>query len=224
VYLAIATFGFALLVQDLFFPSFLMFSKFTTALKAPRPRLGGIHTQTDTGYYYVVVLVSLLCFLLLRAVRRGRLGRLLRSMRDSSVGLDAHGTNTDVTRLLVFCLSAFVAGIGGAIISPVTGTVGALSYDFSVSLVLVAVLFLGGRQPVLGAFLAAGAFIIAPGYINSPLAQKYIPVVFGAGVVLVAMFGGLPIVDRIRASRRHREREHRSPVLARMLEPAEAVR
>src|SRR5438067_1882880 len=121
VYLAIATFGFGLLVQRLFYPSFLMFGH-NLFLTAPRPRLGGLHVGTDTGYYYVVLAVTVACVALVGLIRQSRMGRLLRAFADSPTGLNAHGTNTTELKVLVFCTSAFLAGIGGALIGPVTGT------------------------------------------------------------------------------------------------------
>jgi ABC-type branched-subunit amino acid transport system permease subunit len=217
VYLAVATFGFALLVQDLIFPSSLMFTTYSKALKAPRPKISWLHTNTDTGYYYVVLAIAVGCLLMVVGLRRSRLGRLLRGLAEGPIALDAHGTNTNVTRLLVFCASAFFAGIAGAVIAPITGSVSPPPYDFSISLLLVAVLFIAGRQPVLGAFVAAAMYIVIPGYLPQGW-LKWTPVIFGGGAVLAAMFGGLPVLDRLRTSKRTMSRQGRpSPALARFL-------
>src|SRR5581483_7909811 len=82
VYLAIATFGFALLVQDLVFPASWMFGNFSHVMRAPRPRIAWLHTQTDIGYYYVVLAVAVACLGLIVMVRRARLGRLLQGLGD----------------------------------------------------------------------------------------------------------------------------------------------
>jgi ABC-type branched-subunit amino acid transport system permease subunit len=201
VYLAVATFGFALLVQDLVFPSSFMFSNFSKVLKAPRPKIAWLHTQSDTGYYYVVLTIGLVCLLMIIGLRRSRLGRLLRGLAEGPIALNAHGTNTNITRLLVFCASAFFAGIAGAVIAPISGSVAPPTYDFSISLLLVAVLFIAGRQPVLGAFAAAAMYIVIPGYVPQGW-LKWTPVIFGGGALIAAMFGGLPIVDRLRTSKR----------------------
>jgi uncharacterized membrane protein len=86
-----------------------------------------------------------------------------------------------------------------------------------VSLLLVAVLFIAGRQPIAGAFVAAALYVVVPSYISSPTVLSYTPVAFGAGALLAAMAGGLPIVDRLRGSKRAAERVGRSPVRRRMV-------
>ncbi|HEV8624055.1 MAG TPA: ABC transporter permease [Acidimicrobiia bacterium] len=209
VYLAIATFGFGLLVQRLFFPSFLMFGK-DYYLAAPRPKLGGLNVHTDTGYYFVVLAGMVLCVGLLALIRTSRMGRLLRAFADSPTALNAHGTNTTELKVLVFCTSAFLAGIGGALLGPVTGTATQVSFDLGVSLLLLAVLFVAGRQPLLSAVVAAVLFIVIPGYIDNAGIREYTPIVFGALAVVAAIYGGVPLLDRLAAakllSRRSTER------------------
>ena len=215
LYLAMATFGFALLVQNVFFRTNVMFGDFTHTLHAPRPRVGFVDLQTDKGYYYVALAIALGCLLLVLAVSASRLGRLLRGMADSPAAVDAHGTNTNVTKFLVFCISAFVAGIGGAMLSPVTGSISSPAYEFSFSLVLVAVLFIAGRHPISAPFIAAALYIVVPAYITSGTVQRYIPVAFGATAVVAATLPSLRLAERLRSSTRVRERVGRSPVLAR---------
>src|SRR6202011_4671739 len=53
VYLAVATFGFGILMQNIAFPSSLMFGS-NQAASAPRPS----GASGDTAYYYVVLLVA----------------------------------------------------------------------------------------------------------------------------------------------------------------------
>ncbi|MGH9035320.1 MAG: ABC transporter permease subunit, partial [Acidimicrobiia bacterium] len=221
VYLAIATFGFGLVVQRLFYSSFLMFGG-TFAIRAPRPHFDLAETASDVGYYHVVLGVTVACCALVVLVRRSRMGRLLRAFADAPAAVDAHGTNTNGLKILVFCLSAFLAGIAGGLLGPVTGTAAAGSgvsvggFDFTVSLLLISVLFVAGRQPILSAVLGAVLFVVAPGYVNGATAQEYTPIIFGALAVAAAMFGGRSLLDRLHSPRRLRERvAGRSPQQAR---------
>jgi len=222
VYLAIATFGFGLLVQRLFYPSFLMFGH-NLFLSAPRPKVGGLNVHTDTGYYYVVLAVTMACVALVALIRASRMGRLLRAFADSPTGLNAHGTNTTELKVLVFCTSAFLAGIGGALIGPVTGTATQVSFDLGVSLMLLAVLFVAGRQPLLSAVLAAVFYVVIPGYIDNADVRAYTPVVFGALALVAAIYGGVPWLDRLRVAKRVSQRSpQRTRLRARLGMPASA--
>jgi ABC-type branched-subunit amino acid transport system permease subunit len=218
VFLAVATFGFGILVERIFYATSLMFGT-SQRLVAPRPSLPGVDLGSDTGYYYVLVAVALCSAALVVVVRRSRLGRLLRALADSPTALAAHGTNTNLTRLFVFCVSAFLAGVAGAVAGPVTGSTTGGSFSFAVSLVLLAVMAIAGRQPVLSAFVAAALYVVIPSYIKNPALTGYVPVVFGLAAIAAAVGPLRRIVGRIAASARSREREGASPVVERMTAP-----
>src|SRR5260370_24138432 len=79
---------------------------------------------------------------------RSRLGRLLRGMADSPVALATHGTSVMVTPALVFCASAFLAAISGALFGGVVHTVTSSDFSAFSSLTLLALLVLiPGQEP-----------------------------------------------------------------------------
>jgi ABC-type branched-subunit amino acid transport system permease subunit len=198
IYLAIGTFGFGLLMQRLVFPAGAMFGAAQTSLPAPRPEISWFNGQTETGYYYVVLAVAVLCALIVLGLERSRLGRLLRALGEAPVAVDSHGANTNYTRLLAFGISAFLAGIAGAVLGPVTQVVAAPQYDFSISLLLVAVVFMSGRFVIFGAAVAATLFTVVPGYVTSLETVKWLPVLFGTGAIVGALVDGVPIAERLR--------------------------
>lgn len=205
VYLAIATFGFGLLAQRLLFGTILMFGGETNSLSAARPALFGL--DSDVGYYYVVLAFAVAACVGVVVIRRSRLGRMLRALSDSPRALDAHGANTNLTRLLVFVLSSFLAGIAGGLYGPITGTASSANFDFSVSLVLVAVLVITGRQPILSPVIAAFLVAVLPFYTENEFVLDYTNVAFGAGALIAAMFGGRPLLARLRDAGRTRDRQ-----------------
>ncbi|HVW35478.1 MAG TPA: ABC transporter permease, partial [Acidimicrobiia bacterium] len=198
LYLAMATFSFALLVRDvLFFTPWMFGTRRDSVLEAPRPHLGAINLGSDMGYYYVVLAVTVVCVLIAYAITRGRLGRLLRAMADAPLAVNAHGTNTNVSKFMVFCASAFLAGIGGAVLSPISGSINSLSYAPILSLILVAVLFIAGSHPIAGGFIASALYILIPGYITSRTVQPYIPISFGVLAIAAGVLAGRSLRTRL---------------------------
>jgi branched-subunit amino acid ABC-type transport system permease component len=222
IYLAIATFGFGILVQRLFYTTSLMFGG-TNQLETARPRLGGLRLDTDTGYYYVVLVGALLCIGVVMLVLRSRLGRLLRALADAPVALAAHGTNTNVTRVYVFCISAFLAGLAGALSGPVTGRTSGLQFDFFASLVLLAVLWVAGRHPIGSALVAAAAYVVVPAYITDQRVSEYLPLLFGISATTVAVLQSSSLGQKLLGSRRTAERVGRSPLVERRVLAAEGT-
>ncbi|HEV7685973.1 MAG TPA: branched-chain amino acid ABC transporter permease/ATP-binding protein, partial [Acidimicrobiia bacterium] len=93
VYLALATFGFGILMQRVAYSTGLMFggAGFRTV---PRPSFAGIDPRNDIAFYYVALAVAVAAGALVVAVGRTRLGRLLRALADSPTALAMHGTST----------------------------------------------------------------------------------------------------------------------------------
>ena len=167
VYLAVATFGFGLLLQNLIYPTFLMFGQ-TDSVTVARPHLLGINATSDRGYYFLALVIAGLCAVLVVGIRRSRLGRLLRGLSDSPTALEAHGTNTRLTRLYVFCAAAGIAAVGGVLIAGVTQSAGGTPtgpFGYFNSVVLLAVLAFCGSQPLLSPVIAAFVFEVVKVYL-----------------------------------------------------------
>jgi branched-subunit amino acid ABC-type transport system permease component len=221
LYLALATFGFGLLMQALVYNQKFMFG--IQAVITPRPGWA----DGDKAYYYVVLAFALAAAGLLIAVRSSPLGRLLRAMADSPTALTTGGMNVTAIKVVAFCLSSFLAGLAGALLGPVTGSLSASSLDTFASLTLVVILALQAPfGDVPAAFLAAFVAAVLPSYLNShEHLLLYLPLVFGVSAVGAALVSSASGEGGSGASPAHEprgSRSARSPVRARF--EAEAVR
>ena len=215
VYLAVATFGFGLLLQNLLFPTFLLFGQ-SDSVVIPRPHLLGFDA-TSIG--------------LLLPGPRGRHAVCTRRDRRApepsrppaarvlrrAAALEAHGTNTRLTRLYVFCIAAALAAVGGVLIGGVTQTAGGTAegpFGYFNSVILLAVLAFCGSQPLLSPVIAAFVFAVARVYgpLNSTWFANYEGVFFGLAAIVVAVVPGMRTLF---LGRRALEREGRSPVASR---------
>ena len=116
LYLALATFGFGILLEYMFYPQSYMFGDFGLGVNIPAPILTAIGlTGSDKSYYYFCLVITLLVAGLVIAINRSRLGRLLRALADSPTALATSGTSINVTLVLVFCMSAFLASVAGVL-------------------------------------------------------------------------------------------------------------
>lgn len=86
LYLALATFGFGILLEQIGYRTAFMFGD-TVSVTVPRPDFGPISADSRRSYYYLALTVAALVLLLLTAIERSRLGRLLRALADSPVAL-----------------------------------------------------------------------------------------------------------------------------------------
>lgn len=211
IYLALATFGFGILLEKVAYPAAVMFGTIG-ARQAPRPKFLGIDGTDERGFYLAVLLVALATTLLVVALIRNRIGRLLLAMGDSPTALSTHGLSVNVTRVLVFCVSAALAGISGALIASQSGRVGGTGFTSFQSLLWLAVLVMCGRRPVMSAYVAGAALLIVPAYAPDGFVN-YQTMLFGAAAILATLVPELRVGRRAASSE---DRRLRSPVRARM--------
>jgi ABC-type branched-subunit amino acid transport system ATPase component/branched-subunit amino acid ABC-type transport system permease component len=195
VFLALATFGFGVTMEQMGYPLWLMFGSSSLGQAVNRPAFA----QGDVAYYYLMVVLAAGAGLLVVWLVRSRLGRLLRGLADSPVALTTHGTSVVVTRVLVFCISAFLAAISGAAFGGVVHTVTSTDFASFSSLTFLALLVIvPGREPWY-AFGAAFALVVLPSWISTgATVQDWLNVLFGVAAVQVAL-GFVPRSQRLQA-------------------------
>jgi ABC-type branched-subunit amino acid transport system ATPase component/branched-subunit amino acid ABC-type transport system permease component len=212
LYLALATFGFGVVLQYMFYTQEFMFGPTGAGLDEPRPAAFGL--ATDAGFYRLVLALLVVAVLFVVGLDRTRLGRLLRGLADSPTALSTSGARVDVTQVLVFCLSAFLASVAGALIGVASQVASADSYQPLLSLVFfVAVVVVVGREPWY-ALAAAAGLILLPSYLSSGQATTWLQLLFGAAAIALALRGSVPEVPqalRDAVDRRFRRRPGRSP-------------
>jgi branched-subunit amino acid ABC-type transport system permease component len=91
LYLALATLGFGILLQYMLYTQDFMFGFSGAGLEVPRPHWLGM--GDDKHFYYLVLVLAVVFALVVMALVRGRLGRLLRGVADSPTALSTSGTS-----------------------------------------------------------------------------------------------------------------------------------
>jgi branched-subunit amino acid ABC-type transport system permease component len=207
LYLAVATLGFGILLERLLFGTSIMFGA-DLSLPAPRPQVLGL--DTDRGYYYTVVALTLAMAVLATFVIRGRLGRMLRAMSDSPTALSTLGAGVNSMRVLIFCISAFMAAVAGALFAGLTQSVGAAGFNFFASLTWLTILVISGAPfryaPLPTAVVGGINIAVIPAYLTNETLLEILPAVFGLAAVANAL-----VTDRDHG-RAEKPEQHDDPV------------
>ena len=93
----------------------------------------------------------------------------------------------NLTRVIVFCISAFLAAVAGAMIGPLAGNVNGMPFKAFQSLTLLVVLAIAGPGNLRSAFVAAIALVVVPSYITRPTVVDFLPVLFGVSAIAIAL-------------------------------------
>lgn len=188
LFLALATFGFGIMVERLVYPQSFMFGSFASGRTIPRPSIA----EGDSEYYYLVLAFVAATALVMIALNRSRLGRMLRGMSDSPTAVSVMGLSTNLTRVIVFCISAAFAAVAGVLYGgSVNVAASGDSYFTSFNaLVLVAILAIApfGAAPWYAIF--AGLTAIIPAYFTGPSTTNWMNVIFGISVIVISIQGG----------------------------------
>ena len=212
LYLALATLGFGILLSQFFYNKEYMFGR-QVSLATERPAV--FNLDSDKGYFYLLLAVGIAAAALVIVIERSRLGRLLRGMSDSPTALTMLGTNTNVARVLVFCISAFLAGISGALTAGIFGSINREGFNYFYSLVVLAVLMIAGRRTVPAAIIATLALNVPPAYFEGDKTTSILQLAFGAGAIFVAVTSGGRLTSRLAAFATRFEHRRFGPAQAR---------
>lgn len=125
--------------------------------------------QTQFVFYTLTVLFLVGVYALSRWLTSGRFGNLLIAIRDDESRVRFTGYNPTGFKVLVFALSAALAGLAGAMYTLQTGIISPKAMDIAFSIEMVIWVAVGGRATLVGAILGA----IGVNFAKSFLSEKF---------------------------------------------------
>jgi len=131
--------------------------------------------QSDRVMYLAGLIMFGLCALLMANLRRGRTGYALAAMRDSPDGLASLGQGLARSKLVIVCLSAFLAGFGGALFAGSRHIAVATDYSKEFSLFFIALAVIGGISRWPGALVGAALYTLPSAIFSRPAFRDDFP-------------------------------------------------
>jgi ABC-type branched-subunit amino acid transport system ATPase component/branched-subunit amino acid ABC-type transport system permease component len=196
IYLAIATYGFGVLLEQFLYSTKFLFGNGDVI--ATRPVVGPFNASDDVTYFVILAVIFVLSLMAVTAVRRARLGRLLRALGDSPEALEAQGTSINVTRVAVFAISAFLAGVGGALLVSQLNFLDANPFGSMSSLTVVVVLLTLRVTEPLTSLVAAAAVVMVPSFLSNQGSVWWLDIGFGGAAIVTALSGSATWLPRWR--------------------------
>ena len=186
LYLAMLTIGFALVIEQLVWirPEYdngglgLTFAK-PFGLQFTGESTFLVTLADRTWMYLIVALVFGVLALLVVNLKRATTGLVFASIRSSETASSTTGISIVRAKLVIFAVSSFVAGLGGALYASTAGTVTAGSFTVIIGIVWLAIVVTWGVRSVVGALLAGMIYAIAPTCLAIILMLMFVVVVAG---------------------------------------------
>ncbi len=161
-YLAMATLAFSEIL-GVFFVEASSITGGNDGLRGiPFPSVGSFRIATPGASYLLVWGVAIIVVALAANLVRTRPGRALRAVHGTELGAQACGIDTGRLRVQVFTLSAGLAGLAGALYAGVVGFVSPTTFSLEFSVLLVAMVVLGGTGSIAGPVIACVALTLLP--------------------------------------------------------------
>jgi len=184
--------GILTIAVALFFDNFLLapgtwssFSGGISAWTVGRPSFLGVSLAGSYAFYLFSLAVFCLAALAVWNLSRSKTGRVLRAIRNSEVAAATNGVNLTAWKLAAFGVSAGLAGLAGALLAPLIGSVSVGAFSFQQSLTVVAIAIVVGVRSV-GAGVVGGCFLIfGPELLtHTPLSSLWFPLIVGVTLIV----------------------------------------
>lgn len=109
----------------------------------------------ETWKFLIYVLLAAFAIFVSLRIREGRLGRAWLAIREDELAASMMGVPLMRTKLAAYAVGAFIGGLGGVSYASAVGGVAAEDFAFSSSIILLAMVVLGGMGNVWGVMIGA---------------------------------------------------------------------
>jgi ABC-type branched-subunit amino acid transport system ATPase component/ABC-type branched-subunit amino acid transport system permease subunit len=160
-YLAMITIAFGFVIEQSAAEMKGLTGGWNGIMNIPRPTLFGLPmNEFGIGAFALALLVVLL--VLFARLRGSTWGLAMRATRDAEVASQSIGLNLVAIRTVAFVVSAFLAGIAGAIFAILTNFISPESFPFFQSITFLLVVLVGGTGTILGPVAGAIVVVLLP--------------------------------------------------------------
>ncbi len=168
-YLAIVTVAFAEIIR-------VAFTNFQIT--------GGGRTMsgiTKLSNFYWVYWVMVVCVTFMYMFIRSRFGRTVKAIREDYIAAAASGVNVTFYKVMVFTISAFFAGVAGAVYAHYITAMIPTTFNFNYSAEFLTEVIIGGTGSMTGSIIGAAFLSMLPEMLRGFATYRYL----GYAIVLV---------------------------------------
>jgi len=120
-----------------------------------------LHRHTYSTFVVIFVCVILTCAVI-HTLMKSRHGRAIYSIRENEIAAESCGIKTTYYKVLAFAVSAFFAGLAGALFAGITGYLEPAEFDFMTSINILMIVVIGGMGSMAGAVIGAAVLTTLP--------------------------------------------------------------
>lgn len=165
LYLALATFGFAVATPQLLkFDAFEHWTGGVQGIFVPKPEPFMEGLSADQSLYYVAMGIMVFLMVVAWCILNSRSGRAMMAIRDNPVAAATMGINLPMVKTTTFGLSAMYAGIGGALFTYSSEFVSPDTFNFFIAVYILVGSVIGGIATIPGVIFGGLFIVFMPNY------------------------------------------------------------
>ncbi|MCF6249151.1 MAG: branched-chain amino acid ABC transporter permease, partial [Desulfobacula sp.] len=168
LYLCIATLS-AQLILEFVFVHWESVTGGIRGINISPPRIFGYVLDNDFKFYFLTLVMVIICVTVARNLFRTRVGRAFIAIRDRDISAELMGINLLRYKAYAFAISSFMAGISGCLWVNFLKTVTPEHFPLMESVRYLAMIIVGGMGSILGSIFGALFMTIIPEMIKTIL-------------------------------------------------------
>jgi ABC-type branched-subunit amino acid transport system ATPase component len=151
----------------------------------PKPQIYTWRLETQ-AFYYVVLALFCLTLALQRRLIYSSFGLRVRAVKHSEIALSSVGVDVYRLKVVVFVISAALAGFGGTLFAHQQNYISPDNFQFFSSVFFLLAVLFGGAGTLLGPVLGAGVLLLLPEMLHD--FDKYRLIVYAFLILLTLYF------------------------------------
>jgi branched-chain amino acid transport system permease protein len=191
IYLGIATLSFGFIVEEVF-ARWESVTGGNAGKTVGQVNIFGWVADTGASFYFVCLVVTVVCTLAVLNLLRSPTGRAFVAIRDSEISAQSMGIHLAYYKTLSFAISAALAGIGGALYAHQIRFLSPDQFNIIQSIDLLLMVVIGGLGFIHGVFMGAIFLIGLPQAISS--VKEFLPSAIGQAPGLKAVIYGAVLI------------------------------
>lgn len=167
-------------------------------IELPTPHLFGISIEKNQSYFLLLFFLTVFLMWGAKNITRSKIGRAFIAIRDNDVSAEIIGIPIFPYKLLSFSISAFYAGVAGALFAGLLRTAIPEDYHFLNSIIFLAMVLVGGLGRLVGTVFGVVFITLVPVLLD--LVVSYIANVYDPNFTILLgplkefVFGGLIVL------------------------------
>ena len=186
VYFVLLTYAFSQVVNLIFQEWTTLFGGNNGLYGIPKFSVFGWKFTTIPEYYALGLVLAALFFAVMLAIEKSDIGAIFQALNEEEMVCRSIGSNAHAWRVAAFALSAFMAGISGALYAYYIGFIAPDVFGFQAAIDLIVMNVVGGPASALGPVL--GALVISPLLEVLREARQYQLLIYGVCLIVFMTF------------------------------------